>query len=330
MFEWSYLPWLIAAFLLPIGLMAFAHFSEQSRQRKLRLFSTGALNYSEASRLRRFWSWFFWSAAISLIAFALAEPRRGVELREVSHKGRDIVFVLDVSKSMLASDITPSRLKRAKADIIDSLQRMQGHRLGLIAFAGNPKEICPLTYDTYNFIKRLRDIGPESINKGGTNIGDALRYAIDLIDSGANLGHHRDIVLITDGQDLTGYFEEAAKQAGKMGISIYTLGIGQANPTSIRLADGTYLKSAGNIVKTALNPEPLKLISELSEAGFYQSLLSSPNWMTKILDYLNQKEQAEREMDVQERKIPRYYYFLSLAFCCLGTSFLIPTRKKKK
>ena len=328
MFEWSHYPWLVVAFVLPFALMTFAHFSEQKRQRLLREFSTDALSYSEASKLGRFWTWFFWSGAMSLIAFALAEPRKGVELREVSHKGRDIVFVLDVSKSMLASDITPSRLKRAKADIIDSIQMMQGHRLGLIAFAGDPKEICPLTYDTYNFIKRLREVGPHSIKKGGTNIGDALRHAIELIDSGANLGNHRDVILITDGQDLTGYYEEVSKQAGKMGISIYTLGIGQANPTSIRLADGSYLRSEGNIVKTSLNPEPLKLISELSQEGFYQNLITSPNWMDRILEYLEQKEQANREMDVQERKIPRYYYFIFLAICCLGASFMIPDRKK--
>lgn len=328
MFEWTESHWLFIALVLPFALMGAAHFFEMQRTKLLRLFSTGSLNYSEPSRIRRFWVWLLWSIGLTLIALALAEPRRGVELKEVSHKGRDIVFILDVSKSMLATDITPNRLKRAKADIIDSLQNMQGHRLGLIAFAGDPKEICPLTYDAYHFIQRLREVGPHSISKGGTNIGDALRRAIDLIDAGANLGNHRDIILITDGQDLTGYFEEAAKQAGKMGISIYTLGIGQANPTSIRLADGGYLKSEGDVVKTALNPEPLRLISELSQEGFYQNLIASPNWMGSILEYLEQKEYAEREMDVQERKIPRYYYFLSLAFCFIGISFLIPTRRK--
>jgi len=328
MFEWSNTVWLFIALILPFGVMAAAHFFEQTRTKLLRQFSTGALSHSEPAQQRRFWIWLLWAAGITMIALALAEPRRGVELNPVSHKGRDIVFILDVSKSMLATDITPTRLKRAKADIIDSIKNMQGHRLGLIAFAGDPKEICPLTYDSYHFIQRLREVGPESISKGGTNIGDALRRAIDLIDAGANLGNHRDLILITDGQDLTGYFEEASKQAGKMGISIYTLGIGQANPTSIRLADGSYLKSEGDVVKTALNPEPLKLISELSKDGFYQNLLTSPNWMSNILKYLEQKEYADREIDVQERKIPRYYYFLSMAYCLIGASFLIPDRKK--
>lgn len=328
-FEWLYYHWFAIAALAFLASMALAHFNEASKRKHTRIFSLEDIGASEASRKRRLFIWLFRSLAIMMCAISLAEPRFGVEIREISRKGRDLVFVLDVSKSMLASDVAPNRLKRAKADIIEGVRQMTGHRLGLIAFAGSPKEVCPLTYDYYHFINRLKDITPDSIPLGGTNIGDALRKALDLIESGVRLGNYKDVVLITDGQDLEGFYEEVAKEAGVLGVSVYTIGIGQAEETDIRLADGTYLKNDGKVVKTALNPEPLQVISQMSGGGFYQNLIVSPKWLDKILQHIEAKEQARTEMDKQERKIPRYYIFLSLALCFLSISFLIPERRKQ-
>jgi Ca-activated chloride channel family protein len=202
--------------------------------------------------------------------------------------------------------------------------------VGLIAFAGEAKEICPLTYDHRNFIARLRELSPDSIPRGGTNIGDALRLALDLIEAGANLGHHRDLILITDGQDLTGYYEEVAKQAALKRVSIYTLGIGQASPTAIRLADGSFIESEGEVVKTALNAEPLKEISLLSLDGFYQNLAATPSWLTNISKVIEAKEFARREESQQQRKTPRYRIFLALALLFWIIATFLPDRKEVK
>ena len=328
--DWEYGHWLIIAPLSLLVILACAHVLEGRYRTLARQFSTSHLSHGEPSRLKRFWKWLFFAMAVALLSLSLADPRYGLELISVSRSGRDIVFVLDVSKSMLATDITPSRLKRAKDDIIDGLKDLKGHRLGLIVFAGESKEICPLTYDQVHFIRRLREVGPESVPRGGTNIGDALRMAMDLMESGANLGNHRDLILITDGQDLTGYFEEVAKTAGVKKVSIYTLGIGQPNPTSIRLADGTFLKSGDKIVETALNAEPLKQISLLSAGGFYQNLSTTPQWLPNISKVIESKEFTSRDKEQEQRKTPRYGYFLLAAMFFLALSVVLPDRRKKE
>jgi Ca-activated chloride channel homolog len=326
-YEWTYPIWIFAAFGSGILLMAFAHFYEAHLRKTIRYFSNSNLSYSEPSRLARFYKWLFFSTAIGLTCVCLAEPRHGIELSDVSYKGRDIVFILDVSKSMLATDITPTRLKRAKADIIDGIKKINGHRIGLIAFAGQPKEISPLTWDYSHLIRRIKTVTPDSVRKGGTNILDALNKALDLIEAGAKLGNYKDLVLITDGQDLMGYYEQAAKRAGKLGVSIYTIGIGQAEKTSIKKADGTYLKSKGKVVETALDSEPLKLISQLSADGFYQNLAVQHNWLDNIIDVIDAKESNKTKSEKQSRKIPRYYIFLIFALIFLFLAVIIPDRR---
>lgn len=327
--EWTYGFWLALAPLALLSTMALAHFFEQNLRRLSERFATVSNPSALPSRWSRFFIWLGRGLALFFLGLALADPRYGVEVEEVSYRGRDIVFVLDVSKSMLASDIAPSRLKRARQDIIDGVQDLGGHRLGLIAFAGQPKEVCPLTYDHRHFIQRLRKVDTSTVPMGGTNMGDALRMAVESLEAGADLGHHRDVVLITDGQDLTGYFQEIAKMAGSLGVSIYTVGIGQNSPANVVLDDGTLLKSEGQVVQTSLNAEPLKEISVLSQ-GFYQNLEVSPRWMQNILEVLANKEQREGESMEQHHKTPRFTWPLSLALFFWGLSCIVPHRRGRR
>lgn len=320
--------WLGGALLFLLSIPTLGWWLE-THYRKLSVkFSTTHLKQARVSLNIRKWKWIFRGLALTSLALALADPRYGVEVREVSKKGRDVIFVLDVSKSMLAKDVAPSRLKRAKADIIDGVRDMAGHRLGLVIFAGQEKEVTPLTYDHSHFIRRLREVDPSSVPLGGTNIGDGLRMALDSIDAGASLGHHRDIILITDGQDLTGYYEEVSKRAGAKKVSIYTVGIGQTTPTGIRMADGTYLKSEGEVVKTALNPESLKEISIMS-GGFFQNLLTSPDWLGNILKVVDAKEQKLQSSFQNQHKVPRYPGFVLLSMLLWALSVVIPDRKRR-
>ncbi|MBF0197676.1 MAG: VWA domain-containing protein [Planctomycetes bacterium] len=328
-FEWHHFQWLFAAPAALILILISGYLVEARKKYLARLFSKANLSYSEASSTMRSLKWICMALCLTFLCLSLADPRYGVEVKEVSRTGRDIVFILDVSKSMLATDINGiSRLKRSKLDIIEAVSQMQGHRVGLIGFAGKAKELCPLTYDYYYFIKRLREVTPASIPKGGTNIGDALREALELVRAGAKLGHYKDLILITDGQDHEGYYEQVAKEAASYKVSIFTVGIGQASPTSIRLADGTYLMSEGKQVQTALDPEPLKLISQLSGEGYYLNLLSNPRWLQDILAHIDAKEKTRNSVDKQERKIPRYYYFLILSLISWALSVILPDRKR--
>lgn len=328
--EWNRPEWLLAALLLPFGVMLAAHFLEAKKRQLAQSFASAERqSFTLPSRARRLLKWACLALCLGLLCVCLADPRFGVELREISHQGRDIVFVLDVSKSMLARDTTPSRLKRAKLDIQDSVASIRGHRLGLIVFAGKPKELCPLSYDYHHFLRRLAKCGPDDVPVGGTNIGDALRKAVDLIHSGARLGNFKDIVLITDGQDLEGFYEEAAKKAGEAGISIYTVGIGSETGSPIILDDGQLLKHKGEVVQARLDAAPLQEISTYSDGGFYRNLAHSPDWMKQILKHIEAKQQAKLVTEKHERKIPRYPWPLALALFLFGLQTLISERPKE-
>ena len=140
--------------------------------------------------------------AVAAMIVALAQPQWGRRWQEVQRRGRDVMIVLDVSRSMLAEDVSPNRLERAKVDIRELVQVMreeEGHRLGLVVFAGRASLQCPLTLDTSFFLRRLAEVGPHTAGRGGSMLGDAIRHALRGM---ATLAHHyKDIILITDGDD---------------------------------------------------------------------------------------------------------------------------------
>ncbi len=164
-------------------------------------------------------------AAFVAIVFALCEPAWNGKPKKVKRRGRDIVVLLDVSRSMLAEDIRPNRLERAKIAIGDLLDVLAGDRIGLVTFAGNTTVKCPLTHN-YAFMRlALSEVGTESTNKGGTKIGDAIRQAVDKV-FGEGVEKYRDMILITDGGDHESFPVEAANVAGSRGIRIIAIGLG--------------------------------------------------------------------------------------------------------
>jgi Ca-activated chloride channel family protein len=151
-----------------------------------------------------------------------------------SQKAADIMVVLDVSKSMLAEDAAPNRLKRAKAEISELLEKLSGHRIGLVGFAGKASVLCPLTTDYGFFHLTLRNAGPKSISKGGTNIGEALRKGLDAFGPGQA---SRLILLIMDGEDHDSYPKEVSTVAKEQGIRIITIGFGSESGSQITITD---------------------------------------------------------------------------------------------
>ncbi len=323
--------WIVYAGVIFLLWLLLGYFIESRKRRLIEPFLLhNRLQPMAPSPGRRAWQWFFRALALLFMGLALSEPRWGVEVIDMKQTGRDLVFILDVSRSMLAEDVSPSRLKRARLDILDSLSSDLSHRLGLIVFAGKPKELCPLTFDHNHFRKRLKDAGPHSVSMGGTNIGDALQMAMDMIDSGSNLGNAQDFILITDGQDLEDVYEQAAKEANNKKISIYTVGIGNESESTIPDKKGGRLTHDGKVVTTALNPMPLKLISSYSAGGIYQNMSQSPDWMKRILADIDKKEQVTRDQRQQERAIPRAHYFLLPAMFFWGLALAIRDRREKK
>jgi Ca-activated chloride channel homolog len=172
-----------------------------------------------------------WLLAVLLAFIAVARPQKGYEWREVKRKGIDILFAVDTSRSMLAEDLTPNRLERARLGIIDFVARLEGDRVGLIPFAGTAFALCPLTLDYEAFLESLQALDTDLIPRQGTDLASAIKEAGRLFDENGN--NHRVLVLLTDGEDLQGDVIDAAKEAGKKGMAIYTVGVGSPEGASI-------------------------------------------------------------------------------------------------
>ena len=176
----------------------------------------------------RRWKAFLIVLGFLFIVIALARPAWNPKPQTVQRSGRDIVFILDVSKSMLAEDLVPNRLERARLAMKDMIDRLEGDRVALLAFAGTAVLKCPLTMDYGFFGMMLDDIGIESVSRGGTMIGDAIRKALDEAFDDQEK-KYKDIILITDGEDHDSFPLEAAEEAGRRGIRIIAVGLGDEN-----------------------------------------------------------------------------------------------------
>lgn len=203
---------------------------------------------------------------------ALMRPQARGETEAVatSSAAADVVFVLDTSRSMLAEDTAPNRLARAKAEIGQLVSRLEGHRVGLVAFAGRAVQVCPLTPDHSFFTTVLTTIDTTAAGRGGTKIGEAIKVALRGFPPG---GGAKLIVLITDGDDQDPYSEEAAKAARDAGVKIIAVGLGSEAGSQITLTDPqtgakTTLMHEGTPVISKLNGEQLRKVALVTE-GVY-------------------------------------------------------------
>jgi len=214
------------------------------------------------------------SAAIGLIAVALARPLLDKTERTIQREGRDVVFIVDVSRSMLADDLAPSRLERTKLWIRDVIPTLDGDRVGLIAFAGSSVVKCPLTLDYAFFDMALSELATDSVSRGGTMLGDALRRASEQVFDNFE-GRFRDVLLFTDGEDQGSAPLEAARSAGEAGIRLLAFGLGDADQgTRIRdpdpRASSEYiLDDSGRPVRSRLDRDTLEAMARSTPGGVY-------------------------------------------------------------
>src|SRR3954452_2452724 len=165
------------------------------------------------------------TVALALMVVALIDVRWGKVWREVPQKGIEVMFVLDVSRSMLADDVAPNRLERAKQQIKDTIDEMAGDRVGLIVFAGDAKQQIPLTTHYDDFKQSLDEVGPQNIRRGGSRLGNAIDAAVSSFLTKSNA--HKAMVIFTDGEDQESKPIEAAKRAHETaGVRIFTVGLG--------------------------------------------------------------------------------------------------------
>jgi Ca-activated chloride channel family protein len=331
-FEHPHLLWLLL--VLPPVLLAFFWWSWRKKQKLLvqfietRLLSALTVGISPARQKLRF---AFFILAVAFLIVALARPQHGFDLEEVQQNGLDIVVAIDTSKSMLAEDIAPNRLARAKLAALELMQDAKADRLGLVAFAGDAFLECPLTIDNTAFEQSVQALDVNTIPQGGTALAAAINTALTAFKE---KDHYKALVLLTDGEDNVNEADVLAdtQSAAKQGLRIFTVGIGTPAGDLLRVTDangnGDYIRDAnGDVVKSHLNEELLQQIARATEGGFYLPLRAN------TIDALYETGLAPLpKTEAKEKLVRRYHeqfqWPLAAAILLLLVEMLLPERKR--
>lgn len=267
--------------------------------------------------------------ALGLVVVALAAPRFGVQLVKVEREGIDIVIALDTSLSMLAEDMLPSRLERAKHEIVDLIDGLSGDRVGLVVFAGSAHAVCPLTVDYAAALMFARAIDVYMVSEPGTAIGEAITTSVALFDP--SVRRDRAIILVTDGENHEGDPVQAAAEAREAGIRIFTIGIGEPKGELIpeRGTDGMvagYKKDRrGETVLTQLDEGTLQRVAEAS-GGKYLPATREGLELAVLYDEIAGMERKKIKGEFVERKKERFWIFLLVAAGALALDAAVGTR----
>lgn len=272
--------------------------------------------------------------SLAFIIFALTRPSWNPRPEKIERRGRDIVFLLDVSRSMMAEDLVPNRLERAKLAIGDCIDQLQGDRVALVAFAGTAAIKCPLTQD-YGFFKTmLQTIDTESIARGGTMMGDSLRLLVnEVFDDQAK--EYKDIILITDGEDHDSFPVEAAKKVGEKGIRLIAIGLGDENegkriPVINEKGEKTFLKYNGKEVWSRLDGDTLRKMVNVTPGGKYFNVSTGAiDLGTVYRQLIAGADKKELESETIKRYEEKFQIFISFAFFLLCIEFILSERKRE-
>jgi Ca-activated chloride channel homolog len=299
----------LAAFVHPARVQAFAGEHDRGQTRR-RLWLAGLL--------------------VLGAGLALAGPLWGRYPRRVLARSIDLVVCLDTSRSMLARDQRPSRFERMQREVRGLLERLQGDRVALLAFAGDVREIAPLTRDRVVLGELLENLDMADNRLGGTDLGAALERALELFDGRS--GAHEAVVLVTDGGDLSGRGMEVAAEAKRRGIRVYVVGIGTAQGGKIPLATESgerfLVGPDGAEVVTRLEEDGLQELARLA-GGDYTSTERSPTPLEELYTQrLSQLDRRQVEGGIEEVPIDRSQWPLGLA-CLAGLwAFGISERRR--
>jgi Ca-activated chloride channel family protein len=333
-FESKNLLWLLL--VIPPALALFFWWAVRARQKlltqfiELRLLSQ--LTVGISMRRRKF-GFALLILAVAFLIVTLARPQYGFDLQKVEQRGLDIVVAVDTSKSMLTADIAPDRLERAKLAALELMQDAKADRLGLVAFAGDAFLECPLTVDNTAFQQSVQALNVNSIPQGGTAIAAAIKTAQTAFKE---KDHFRVLVLLTDGEDNDNEAGalEAAQNAAKDGLKIFTIGIGTAAGDLIRVTDANgnsdYVRDAqGNVVKSHLNEQLLRQIAGAT-GGFYLPLRGADTMDTLYERGLAPLPKSEGEAMTIRRYHEQFQWPLAAAMLLLLAEMFLPERKREK
>ncbi len=317
------------------GLAALLWWAGRRRQRLLQVFAAAELVprilVSVNDRRRRARAVLLVAGTLFLVT-AITGPRWGFRWTEVKRRGVDIIIVLDTSRSMLAPDIKPSRMNRARLAAGDLVGQLEGDRIGLVAFAGTAFLQCPLTLDYGAFSVMLEQATTTLLPRGGTAIARAIEEGTAGFERSES--KHKALILITDGESHEGDAVQAARDASAKGVTIYAIGVGTPDgeliPAGDGAGDGGFLKDAdGHVVKSQLDEKLLQRIA-METGGAYVRATPTRFGLAELYEKrIVKMEKKELESELQKRFEERYQIPLVLGLAAVFLEAVLEERRRR-
>ncbi len=331
MFRFAHPEYLNLLYLLPV-LIALFWYLGRNRKKLLQNFADKELHktlFPTDSNLKRWTKFVIILLALTCLVFAAANPQVGTKMQEVKQTGIDVFILLDVSNSMMAEDIKPNRLEKAKYQISNLINKLRGDRIGLIIFAGQAYVQIPLTTDYSAANLFLSAVDVNSVPSQGTAIASAINLATASFDT---LSTQKVIIAITDGEDHEGDVQKAVENAVSRDIKIYTIGLGSEGGVPIPVYNnrsqlvGFKKDREGNTVLTKLDEDVLKRIA-IDGNGKYFRGTNYEDHLDKIYTEFSELEQTEFGVKKVTDYEDRFYFFLIPALILLVLEFFISEKK---
>lgn len=333
MFRFSHDIALYALALVPLVVLLFWWNARWRRKAMERLGDSKVLEammplYSPA---RRTWKRALQAVAVAFVIIGIANPQVGTKYEEVKRKGFELMICLDVSNSMLAEDLQPNRLERAKQAISTVIDRLKNDKVGIVVFAGEAYIQLPMTVDHSAAKLFLRSISTDMIATQGTAIGRAIELGVGSFSADAKSSKH--IIVISDGEGHEDDPVTAAQEAAKQGITVHGVGIGSLDgtpiPNYVRGQMTGYKKDReGNTVVTKLDEVTLQKMAA-SGGGTYVRATTSRTGLTQLMDELEGAKREEFGSKMFTSYEDRFQYFLGIALFLLILEFVLPSRKRR-
>ena len=333
MFRFAHSEFLYLLFGIPVLILIYvvAYQIKKKAIRKFGNISVISQLMPDVSYIRPHLKFIILIFALITLILAIAGPQFGSKLKELKRKGIEIIIALDISNSMLAEDIKPNRLERAKQAILRLLDQLENDRIGLIVFAGDAYTQVPITSDYTGARMFLSNINTDIVTRQGTAIGKALRLAGNSFTQDAE--SNKAIIIISDGENHEGDAVQEAEQAHEKGIKVYSIGMGSPDGSPIPVKGAynqkEFLKDRqGNVVTSKLNTQMLSQIA-MAGGGKYYHATSTNVGLNKLFGDLNKLEKVEIEARVYSEYEEQFPALVWLALGLIILDFIILEKKNK-
>lgn len=263
-------------------------------------------------------------ASVALLVLGLCQPHFSKKETKVEHRGIDVMIAIDVSNSMLAKDLPPSRLEKAKLELGTLIDKLKGDRVGIVAFAGEAYIQCPLTLDRGAAKLFLSTVHPNLVSLQGTSLSSAIRTALKAFN--AKEKDHKALVLLTDGEDHDGKVLEAARQAKEQGVRIFTVGIGTSEGGTIQTQEGFKKDRGGDPVVSKLNEDLLRRVASATDGRYFRATRGELE-IESLTRELRGLAKKGFKSDVSVEYTEDFRWFLLPALLCLFAELAISERR---